>query len=137
MIEALIAQVANLQVEVNDLKARLSQNSCNSSPLPSSGEKRGAQPGHRRSSRPLVPAERLIGSVACKPTARRDRGNQLDGPDPRPLRHQAAEILEIRPDVDEHQIHALAGPVAEVLEQVKAGKAPCVDGASLDDARCE
>ncbi|MBY0587585.1 hypothetical protein K2X85_10430 [bacterium] len=70
-MDQLEKRVADLEAEVDDLKAPLKQNSSNSSKPPSSdpfhvkrrplekpsGKKRGGQPGHERHRRMLVPTE--------------------------------------------------------------------------------
>src|SRR6516164_9863512 len=71
--KALQDRIAELEAQVRDLQARLLLNSTNSSkppssdpiglkrkpPQPLSGRKRGGQPGHPKSFRALVPAEKL------------------------------------------------------------------------------
>src|SRR3981189_2960982 len=66
-------RLAQLEARVNDLENRLKLNSTNSSkppssdpiglkrkpPAPSSGRKRGGQPGHRKAHRGLVPAQKI------------------------------------------------------------------------------
>src|SRR5438270_11655808 len=72
-----------LQQQVDDLRQRLDQNSTNSSrppssdpphvkrrpPKPSSGRKKGGQPGHARQQRPLVPAEQVKQAIPLRPSA--------------------------------------------------------------------
>ena len=124
LIQAMQRQIAALQAEVRSLKDRLDTNSRNSSKPPSadpihlkrqppktpSGRKRGGQPGHQRPTRPLVPPEQLAGAVTCKPDACAGCGEALDGPYPRPIRHQVAEVPPIRPVVIEYQPHRLTCP---------------------------
>src|SRR5215467_11971321 len=95
-----------LQQQVNQLSQRLNQNSTNSSrppssdpphvkrrpPKPSSGRKRGGQPGHARQQRTLVPPEQIKQAIPVKPSACRQCGQALHGEDPQPHRHQVAEI---------------------------------------------
>ena len=123
-IQAMQLQIDALQAEVRSLQQRLDSNSRNSSRPPStdpihlkrqppkvpSGKKRGGQPGHKRSTRPLVPPEQLADTITCKPTACSGCGEALDGADPQPIRHQVAEIPPIRPEVIEYQIHRLTCP---------------------------
>lgn len=123
-IEALRARVSQLEAEVSDLKARLDQNSSNSSKPPSSdplhvkrrppekpsGKRRGGQPGHDRHLRMLVPPEDVTESFECKPTSCRRCGQQLSGEDAEPHRHQVAEIPPIKPHVTEYRRHRLACP---------------------------
>jgi transposase len=121
---AVLALVGGLERRVAALESRLGQDSSNSSkppssdpihvkrspPRPPSGEKRGGQRGHKRHTRELVPPERLTGAVECKPTACRGCGHDLEGTDPEPLRHQVAELPEVRPDVVEYRRHRLDCP---------------------------
>ncbi len=124
LIEALRLQVEALRAEVVALRERLNVNSSNSSkppstdpphlkrrpPLVPSGKKRGGQRGHKRHLRPPVPAEQLAGSVECKPAVCSGCGHDLAGDDPEPIRHQVAEIPEVRPTVIEYRIHRLTCP---------------------------
>jgi transposase len=127
-MDQLEKRVAQLEAEVADLKARLDQNSSNSSKPPSSdplhakrrppekpsGKKRGGQPGHERHMRTLVPSEEVAETVECKPTACRRCGHELLGEDPQPRRHQVAEIPPIKPHVTEYRRHYLACPCCGV-----------------------
>ena len=124
LFEAMQRQIHALQLEVQSLKDRLGSNSHNSSKPPStdpihlkrqpprtpSGKKRGGQPGHKRATRPLVQPEQLAATIPCKPTACAGCGHALDGFDPRPIRHQVAEVPPIRPVVIEYQLHRLTCP---------------------------
>jgi transposase len=80
---AMQLQIAELETRVGDLEARLKLNSTNSSkppssdpigmkrkpPVPPSKKKRGAQPGHRKVQRNLVPHEKVRETFDCKPDA--------------------------------------------------------------------
>jgi transposase len=117
-------RLADLESQVRDLRARLQLNSTNSSkppssdpigikrkpPTPSSGRKRGGQPGHRKAHRALVPPEKIRETVHCKPVACRRCGQALAGDDPAPLIHQVADLPPIEPIVDEYRLHRLACP---------------------------
>lgn len=121
---AVLALVQSFERRVAALEARLGQDSSNSSkppssdpiyvkrrpPRPPSGKKRGGQRGHERHTRELVPPERLTGAIDCRPTACRGCGHRLSGADPEPIRHQVAELPEVRPDVVEYRLHRLACP---------------------------
>ena len=114
-------QIAQLQREVAELKARLNQDSTNSSLPPSSAHphakptptpsksqrKQGGQPGHPKQERALVPVEQCQAVVPCVPTACRRCGDLLQGTDPAPLRHQVWELPEIQPHLTEYQRHRL------------------------------
>ncbi len=113
--------IRELQREVAELKARLNQNSSNSSKPPSSdppsvkrappkrptGKKRGGQRGHKPHRRDLVPPEKVTASFDIKPETCRGCGASLFGEDPEPLRHQVAELPPIEPVVTEYRLHRL------------------------------
>jgi transposase len=122
LVEFYEQRLAQLEARVNDLENRLKLNSTNSSkppssdpiglkrkpPTPSSGKKRGGQPGHRKAYRALVPPEKIRETFHCKPIACRRCGHELSGDDPEPLVHQVAELPKIEPIVDEYRLHRLA-----------------------------
>ena len=111
-----------LQQQVDELRQRLNQNSTNSSrppssdpphvkrrpPKPSSGRKRGGQPGHARQQRPLVPPEQVKQTIPLMPSACRKCGQALHGEDPHPRRHHVAEIPPVQAEVTEYRLHRLA-----------------------------
>ena len=74
------------------------------------GKKRGGQPGHAKSERPLIPADQCQDVIPLKPTECRRCGEKLSGDDPEPWRHQVWEIPEIKPFVTEYQRHRLTCP---------------------------
>ena len=114
-------QIAQLQREVAELKARLNKGSTNSSIPPSathphakpiaskpkSKRNRGGQPGHEKHERALIPAADCQAVVPCVPIECRRCGRRLSGTDPEPLRHQVWELPEIKPVVTEYQRHRL------------------------------
>ncbi len=118
------ALVQSFERRIAELEERLNTNSTNSSrppssdppsvkrrpPAPTSGKKRGGQPGHRPHPRALVPPERLRQVIACKPQECRWCGHELHGADPEPLRHQVAEVPPVQPVVDEYRLHRLRCP---------------------------
>src|SRR3954447_4711882 len=124
LVDSLKGRIAELERRVGDLEARLKLNSTNSSkppssdpigfkrkpPTPPSGRKRGGQPGHPRTQRRLVPAEKVRTITDCRPTDCRRCGHALVGDDPTPLVHQVAELPKIEPLVDEYRLHRLACP---------------------------
>ncbi len=116
--------VQSFERRIADLEERLNKNSTNSSkppssdppsvkrrpPTPSTGKKRGGQPGHQRQARPLVPPEQLRQIIDCKPPECRWCHQQLQGNDPEPIRHQVAEVPPVVPVVDEYRLHRLTCP---------------------------
>jgi transposase len=125
----LTAKLADLEKRFGDLEARLRENSANSNRPPSSdppwnkppkrprektGRKRGAQPGHKGVTRPLVPVEQVDQVVpvrpktcgACKAPLRQ---RSVAG-DPEPIRHQVTEVPPKKLIVTEYQ--AFATPCA-------------------------
>jgi transposase len=121
---AVSALVHSFERRIADLEERLNKNSTNSSkppssdplsvkrrpPAPSTGKKRGGQPGHQRQARPLVPPEQLRQILDCKPPECRWCHQPLQGDDPEPIRHQVAELPPVQPVVDEYRLHRLTCP---------------------------
>jgi transposase len=121
---AVSALAETFERRIAELEERLNKNSTNSSkppstdppsvkrrpPAPPSGKKRGGQSGHSRRSRPLVPPEQLRQVIECKPPECRWCGDALAGDDPRPIRHQVAELPPVLPVVDEYRLHRLTCP---------------------------
>jgi transposase len=130
---AIIALVHSLEQRIAALEARLNRDSSNSSkppsteplhvkrqpPRPASKKRRGGQPGHERHTRELVPSERLTCAAEIKPPACSGCGHALDGHDPDPIRHQVAELPEIRPEVVEYRLHRLACPCCGAATRAK------------------
>ena len=118
-IDELERRVAELEAEVGQLRGgRTAQNSSlppsqehphhKSTPTrPKSNKKQGGQPGHRLHERALLPVEVCQNVIPCKPTHCRRCKHRLTGSDPKPLRHQVAELPEIKLDVIEYQRHRL------------------------------
>jgi transposase len=114
-------QIAQLQREVAELKARLNKDSTNSSRPPSSAhphakpapptskskKRRGGQHGHPKAERTLIPAQQCQTVVPCLPSECRKCGQPLVGTDSQPLRHQVWELPDIQPLVTEYQQHRL------------------------------
>jgi transposase len=119
-------QIRQLQQQLADTTAKLNTDSSNSSLPPSSDrfhgkrrppqppdqprKKRGAQPGHPRHQRLLVPSDQVQRTIPCVPAACRRCGQPLSGTDPAPLRHQVAELPVVVSDVVEYQLHRLSCP---------------------------
>ena len=116
--QTLLRRVERLEREIEQLKAAVRQNSSNSNrppssdppwskpptDIPPSGRRRGAQPGHKKSERDLLPPDEL---QSCMPRACESCGAELFGEDSRPHRHQVTELPPARALVTEYQLHAL------------------------------
>ena len=123
-ITRLQAEVARLQAQLQTLQAQLSHTSANSHKPPSSDppsrarvrgrelstRKRGGQPGHPGTTRPLLPVAAVEELHVCQPTHCADCGSPLRGSDPSPLHHQVTELPPLQPTVSEYQLHALRCP---------------------------
>jgi len=121
---AVLALVQSFEKRIADLEARLAQDSSNSSkppsseplhvkrqpPRPRTGRRPGGQFGHKRHARELVPPERLADAIDCRPGRCCRCGDHLHGDDPEPIRHQVAEVPEVRPEVIEYRLHRLTCP---------------------------
>ena len=77
--------------------------------VPRGGKRRkqGAQPGHSRHTRPLVPPEACDRIVDLRPKRCRKCAGKLTGSDPDPLRHQVIELPPIKPTIHEYRRHRL------------------------------
>lgn len=121
-------QLAALQARVQELEARLAQNSTNSSRPPSSdppqaparrgsgptGRRPGGQPGHEAHRRPLLPVEEVDHVVDYWPSCCARCGQPLAA-DPAlettaPERHQVLELPHLRAEVTEHRVHHVRCP---------------------------
>lgn len=128
LILGLQAQVAALQVRVQDLEARLGQNSSNSSRPPStdppqtplrrqpgpSGRRPGGQPGHEAHQRTLLPAAQVDAVVDHWPEQCGHCAAALPA-DPAlvnaaPVRHQVTEAPPLRATVTEHRLQRVRCP---------------------------
>jgi transposase len=116
----LSARVAELEAEIALLKGGKATPANSSKPpssthphdkpvatKPRSSRQRGAQPGHEKHERPLLPPEQCQQVIPVIPPACRRCGKALSGVDPQPLRHQVWELPEIKPVVVEYQRHRL------------------------------
>ena len=124
IVRMLLAEIERLRARVVELEARLGQTPQNSSRPPSSqhpharpparrnksGRRPGAQPGHPRHERSLIPAEECHQVHVLRPECCRRCGEALTGRDADPLRHQVWELPEIRPVVTEYRRHRLTCP---------------------------
>jgi transposase len=122
---ALIARIQELEAEVSALREQVNRNSRNSSKPPSSDgpdappklrkrakskRKRGGQPGHKGTTRKLVPIEQVKDSHDIKPETCRKCGHTLEGQDPEPYRHQVTEIPPVVAEIVEYRLHVLSCP---------------------------
>src|SRR4051794_15264176 len=134
-LDQALQQIAQLQAEVRELRARLNRNSSNSSTPPSanppgapkpvgktpSGRKPGGQPGHRGHHRHRLPRERVTKVVPYVPTTcghcHAPLPAQAAPGDPEPTWHQVAEIPELAAEITEHQGHARTCPACGHLNR--------------------
>ncbi len=119
-ITRLQAEVAQLQAQLKTLQSQLSQTSATSYKPPSSDppgrtrigvrelstRRRGGQPGHSETTRPLVSIAAVDELHVCQPTHCGSCGSPFTGSDPSPLRHQVTELPPLKPTVTEYQLHA-------------------------------
>ena len=114
LIRALLAKIAKLEAELEELRRQVKGKTPQNSSLPPSTQhphakpkprkrkskkKRGGQPGHPKHERPLIPTDQCNDVQPLKPTECRRCGEKLSGSDPEPLRHQVWELPEIKPHV--------------------------------------
>lgn len=112
-LEAALERVAKLEEQVK-------RSSRNSSKPPSSdgpaapplrkvptGRSPGAQEGHEKHERPLVPPEKVDKRVVLKPRHCQGCRRPLVGDDQSPRRHQVFHLPRVEPIVEEYVIHSL------------------------------
>jgi transposase len=118
---ALKAEVAALLARVAELEARLGMNSRNSSKPPSSdppnaaarpkkkptGRRPGGQPGHKGTTRFLLPPEKVKRIIDLRPPECERCRAKLEGDDPKPRRLQVTDVPPVEPDVTEYRRHTL------------------------------
>ena len=122
-VETLTSMVHAFQEQVGTLQEQLHEMSRNSSrPLssdpphrerphrPRSTRRRGGQPGHPGSTRPLIPVEDVDEVVVIKPAQCTHCQAPLSGDDLKPWRHQVIELPPCKPVVTEYQWHQLVCP---------------------------
>ena len=127
IIRALLAEIAALRAELDDVRRQVQGKTPQNSSLPPSSQhphaksaakttkssakkpkqKRGGQPGHTKHERPLLATKDCDAVASLKPTACRRCGRKLRGRDGAPLRHQVWELPPIKPHVTEYQRHRL------------------------------
>lgn len=143
LVRLLWSEVVQLRARVQDLEARLGQNSSNSSrppssdppptppacPAPPSGRRRGGQPGHPAHQRALRPLAEVDHVVDHWPRTCDHCQTPLPWNQPRgnPTRHQVIELPPVRATVTEHRLHQVRCPAcgqasrAELPADVPAG----------------
>ncbi len=111
------AKIARLEARIVELETQLGQNSTNSHKPPSTdppgtrpskpttGKRRGAQPGHKASKRVLLPPEKVTRRTVVKPRRCKCCGSRRLDPLADPRRHQVIDVPEIQPDVHEIVMH--------------------------------
>ena len=125
IIRLLLAQIAALELRIEELERQVKGQTPQNSSLPPSTQhpharpqppkrkskkKRGGQPGHEKHARPLIPTDQCDDVQALKPAECRRCHDKLSGSDPEPRRHQVWELPEIKPHVTEYQQHRLTCP---------------------------
>ena len=125
IIHALLARLAKVEAELENLRRQTPGKTPQNSSLPPSTQhphakpqprkkkskkRRGGQPGHKKHSRALIPTGDCNAVVPLKPNSCRRCGTKLSGKDPEPLRHQVWELPEIKALVTEYQRHRLDCP---------------------------
>jgi len=118
-LEPTVAMLIELSRRVEAAEEKLRTNSSNSSKPPSSDplaaprsprqqrsqRKRGGQPGHKGTTRPLLPPDAVDHVVACLPTESCDCGGHVKREDVAPQRQQKVELAPITPTVTEYQCY--------------------------------
>lgn len=121
LLAAALERIKQLEEENAQLRARLEQNSTNSSKPPSSdppgtvrpppkrgkGRRPGGQPGHKKHERALVPPEQVQHVVELVPDRCRRCQRRLRGRDSTPERHQVVELPPVAAVVTEYRCHQL------------------------------
>jgi transposase len=122
IIRLLLAKIAELEARLNKSPQNSSLPPSSQHPhakppanKPKSKRKPGAQPGHSKHERALVPSEQCDEVHTLKPRQCRRCGTKLSGTDAEPLRHQVWELPEIRPLITEYRRHRLTCPGCGVV----------------------
>ena len=111
----LLARIGQLEEKVQKLTP---QNSSlppstqhpHAKPKPRPGDKKkkrkqGGQKGHKKNTRPLIPADQCQQVVPCVPEGCRKCGGGLHPVPDEPIRHQVWDLPPIKPVVTEYQLH--------------------------------
>ena len=120
-LQAALKALEEANKRITELERQLGQDSSNSSKPPSSDpphrpprkkpgtgkRKPGGQPGHKGTTRPLLPPEQVDDIKDHKPPTCGGCGARLTGVDESPLRHQVTDVPPVQPTVIEHRLHSL------------------------------
>jgi transposase len=145
LLRSALARIETLEADNAQLRARLNQNSSNSSKPPSSdapgtprlpkkastGRKPGGQPGHEKSGRELVPVDQVKEVVDLVPDRCGKCLRRLAGRDEKPFRHQQVELPPLTPEVTEYRCHELSCPCGAVTRAELPAEAVSVFGIRL------
>ncbi len=126
-------QQAAIAAEIELLKETIGITSRNSSKAPStdppsapkrqrkksSGKKRGGQPGHEGHSRRLYPVDECDRVFDHYPESCPCCGEQLQGEDANPYRHQIVDIPPLKPIVAEHRLHQRECPKCGTISRAQ------------------
>ena len=118
-LEPTVAMPLELSRRAEAAEEKLRTNSSNSSKPPSSDppavhrpprkqrgkRRRGGQPGHKGTTRPLLPPAAVDHFVPCLPTEQCECGGHVTCDDVPPQRQQKVELPEIKPTVMEYQCY--------------------------------
>jgi transposase len=113
-LEAALTRIAALEEKVRRSSRNSSQPPSSDGPAAlsprtktPSGRSPGAQEGHEKHERPLVPPDKVDKRVVLVPKCCRVCSKSLVGKDPSPRRHQVSELPAIKPYVTEWELHSL------------------------------
>jgi transposase len=113
-LDAALARVADLEEKLRRSSRNSSQPPSSDGPAvpppsrtPRSGRRPGAQEGHDKHERPVVPADKVDKRVKVVPKHCRACHAVLEGEDPSPRRHQVFDLPPIQPIVTEWELHSL------------------------------
>src|SRR5207245_7053978 len=112
-LEAALARIGKLEEQVRRSSRNSSQPPSSDGPTaaksrkkPPSGRSPGAQEGHEKHERPLVPPDKVDKRIVLRPERCGDCHVRLQGEDPSPRRHQVFDLPPITPHVTEYEVHS-------------------------------
>jgi len=121
LVKAQQVEIESLKADIEELKNKRGRSSRNSSKAPSSdtpeqrtkrqckprsSRSQGAQPGHKKHERALLPEDKVDHFKHYFPHARCHCGGDLKIDDQPAYRHQVFDLPEVRYTVTEHQVHS-------------------------------